>query len=376
MALSVVLRRLSAVLTFATAAASAQTIVDLHHNAGTCSFTSDAAGLVYDAASGHVSASNLAGSPFSGNCGGGAPTTPAFTQALGATPSTPALNQAFTLAWNTSNADYCRTDGSSFPVGASLANWPLAAQICSGAACAPGSKSITTTVAGSYFFNLQCFKNGVATPAVSSLTLNISGAGNISTCDTSPPVLGSGKQQLSATVWYSTSIHTSYPDQNGSHPFTYDEVFNEAPGTTVEAFPQVGNRAVSFALESGKYVALRFKTPSNLGASVGGNWGAFSTNYIFQGPPFPSSNGVSYAVSQCPGSFDVASACKGQWNGTEGSYIAFAAPEASDPYHLLCKLERGKDYYLNIITAPLASPQVSACGGSSCAVSISYTRLQ
>jgi hypothetical protein len=84
---------------------------------------------------------------------------------------------------------------------------------------------------------------------------------------------------------------------------------------------------------------------------------------------------VSYSVSQCPGNFDVPSGCKSEWNGNEGVDLLAIAPEVADPNHHYCKLERGKTYYLNIVTAQLGSLQTSACSGGTCAASISYSRV-
>jgi len=168
----------------------------------------------------------------------------------------------------------------------------------------------------------------------------------------------------------------------GTKPSTYalqtaDQVFNADPVKSAVAFPWLGNRAVSMMVNANQYLALPFTIPSNLSTSMAGRFGFFDTNYL-GAPPFPGSNGVAYSVSACPGDFSstLPAACKAQWSGQDGGFITFVAPEIPDPTHALCKVERGKTYYLNIITSTLDAPTASKCSGSACTASMSYFRLQ
>jgi hypothetical protein len=349
------------------AVASAQTVVELQHSGGACSFNTDAAGITYDSNSGHVIASNLGASPFFGACGGGGQVqNPAFTQALNAMPGVPEPATAFTLKWNASNVDYCKTDGTTMPAGAAISGWPLSGQICTGSTCATGSIAANATSAGTYNLTLQCFKNGNPLPAVSSLALSVQNSGGGS-CVGHSPVLGT-RQPLLQVHWSaikSTSVTK------------FDEFFDDVPGAPASAFPQTGNRSVTFAQISGQYVALPFTVPANLPTSMAARAGAFDTNYLPNFTPgFPANNGISYSVSQCAGDFNVPAACKKQWSGQDGDYLTFGAPEISDPTETICKLERGKTYYLNLITTTLDALATPKCAGSSCAVSMSYFRLQ
>jgi len=345
--------------------AQAQTVVDLQYGSSTCSFTTNANGVTYDPTSGHLIATNTDITAFSGPCGG-QPATPSITQNLNATPTAPQINQAFTLAWNTANVDYCRTDGTTMPVGASISNWPLSGQICSGASCAPGSLSVTAAVAGTYAFNLQCFKTGNSTPATTSTSVVVAGSTD-TTCTGVTPVFPTR----------ANTVGVKYGNRAGIFvQSSHDQVFNDDPSTSVEGFPQLGNRSVSFQLSGGQYLALPFTVPANMTTSAAGQWGAFDTNYI--GGAWPTNNGISYSISQCPGDFSAAlsSACKKQWTGQDGDYLVYAAPEVSDPTGSLCKLTRGKTYYLNVITGTLANPTTPQCTSGQCAVSMSYFRLQ
>jgi len=286
---------------FATLAtgAQAQTVVDLQYGSSTCSFTTNASGVTYDPTSGHLLAANTDSSAFSGACGGQA-ATPSITQNLNATPAAPVVNQAFTLAWNTSNVDYCRTDGTTMPAGASISNWPLSGQICSGASCAPGSLSVIATVAGNYSFNLQCFKNGNGTAATTSTLVTVASSGDTA-CTGVTPVFSTRVPTVSVKFGNRAGV---FPESD------HDHVFNDDPNSAVEAFPQLGNRSISFQLSGNQYVALPFTVPANLGTNTAGEWGAFDTNYI--GGAWPTNNGISYSLSQCPGDFSASlpAACK------------------------------------------------------------------
>lgn len=153
---------------------------------------------------------------------------------------------------------------------------------------------------------------------------------------------------------------------------TEPEVFKDTPTGKVIPFPQVGNRAVSFAVTSNQYVALEFTAPATKFAS---RFGMFDTNYLGT-PAFPPNNGISYSVSTCAGEINVVNpACKAQWNGADGTYLTVASADVADPTNQLCKLEAGKTYYLNITTSTLAQPSVSACANTNCAVSMSYFRV-
>lgn len=145
---------------------------------------------------------------------------------------------------------------------------------------------------------------------------------------------------------------------------THDQVFNVS-GTTypIQPFPQTGNRAVSFAVSTGQYVALPFQVGASMSARSFGYWGAFDTNYLGS-PSFPAN--IKYSLSQCPGDFTVSAACQNHWNGADGNYLTWRAPEVPDPTGAACPLERGKTYYLNIF--------VEGCATGNCGVSISYVR--
>jgi len=187
-----------------------------------------------------------------------------------------------------------------------------------------------------------------------------------STCPT--PVFATRQQTIGVKFGVKPSIYNLQ---------SADQVFNADPVLSAVAFPWGGNRAVSMMVNASQYVALPFTVPSNLGTSMAGRFGFFDTNYI-GAPPFPGGNGVSYSVSQCPGDFSSAlpAGCKAQWSGQDGGYITIVAPEIADPTNALCKLQRGKTYYLNIIDAGLDSPTTNKCSGSACTASIAYFRLQ
>lgn len=141
---------------------------------------------------------------------------------------------------------------------------------------------------------------------------------------------------------------------------TEEQVFNISMTAPVQAFPQVGNRSVSFTIGPGQYAALPFLVPTTMSAVSAGSFGAFDTNYLGT-PPFPKH--INYSISLTPGDFNPSSVCKASWTGQDGEYLVWAAPEVPDA---VCKLQRGKTYYLNITT----DSDVNAT------VSMAYFRLQ
>ena len=194
---------------------------------------------------------------------------------------------------------------------------------------------------------------------------------------TTPPTTTPGNCAAPVFQTRQASANVKFGTKAGTYALsTADAVFNVMPTVAATAFPWIGNRAVSMIVNANQYLALPFTVPANLPANYAGRFGSFDTNYL-GAPPF--SGAVAYSVSPCAGDFSsaVPPACKRQWNGADGEYLTFVAPEIGDAGGQLCKLERGKTYYLNIITSPLATPTTNKCAnGGNCTVSMSYFRLQ
>lgn len=349
-------------LLVATAPSRAQTTIDLTYSGGVCTFTTDAAGVALDSVTGHLAASNTAAGAFSGQCPGGQVVSPAITQALSSTVATPIEGQSFTLSWNTSNVDFCKTDGSSFPAGVTLAGWPLTGQICSGATCAPGAAALAapTGGAGAYHFVLSCYKTGNNTPATTSLDMTVNQQGGGVTCPS--PVTGT-RQPSSSVRYYISGGGSSF---NGD--FTnYNNVFAYNGGNPIP-FPGGSNVTLSYTAQANQYVAMAFTVPSNLSTTATGNWGFHATG--------ASGGTASMSLSLCPGDFSASlpASCKGQWNGSENTAIIWESPEVTDPYNQGCRLTRGKTYYLNVIQGTLADPATTTCTGASCGLGLNYSK--
>lgn len=352
----------------ATGFVPAQSQLELRRGSETtpCVFTTDAANLQISSDNGALISSNLQAAAFSAACGPSAPASPVFQQPLSATPAAAVSEQPVIVRWTVSGADRCITDGTALPAGARLDAWPSSGTLCSGTACNAGSVTATPHGAGDYALVLQCLRTGNPNAAVSRLTLPVGTAGD-PTCSAHPPVFPT--RQSSITVYYGTHGSASVT--------TFDQFYDDTAGPPTASFPQQGNRAVGFAQNTRQYVALPFTVPATLSATLAARMGAFETNYIpFAGVNFPANNGISYSVSRCPGDFNVGAACKRQWSGQDGAYLTVSAPEVSDPTGALCKLERGATYYLNVVTGTLAAPGIPQCSAATCAVSLSYFRLQ
>ena len=342
--------------------ARAQTVIDLTYSGGVCTFTTDASGVSLDSVNGHLTATNTAANAFSGQCPGGQVVNPAITQALASTVASPTEGQSFTLSWNTSNVDYCRTDGTTLPAGVSFAAWPLTAQICTGAACAPGSVALVapTGGAGNYHFALACYRNGNSTPALTSLNMTVNPPGGGITCPT--PVTGSRQTSSSVRYYISGGGNTFNGD------FTnYNQVFAYNNGNPI-AFPGGSNVTLSYTAQAGQYVAMAFTVPANLSTTASGNWGFHATG--------ASGGPATISLSQCPGDFSATlpAGCKGQWNGSENTAVIWESPEVSDPFNQGCRLARGKTYYLNVIQGTLADPATTTCTGTSCGLGLNYSK--
>ncbi len=323
---------------------------------GNCHITvTSSTGVTIDPATGNLIADGTYGS---GCPGGSVPAGPSFSTALHSDQSPATTGVGFTIGWATSNVDNCTTDGSSFPAGASFGSlWPTSGAICSGAACATGSILLTTSVSGTYNFQLHCYKSGTTAPADSNLSLSVT-----------PPDSGacSGIVPSGITRQTSTSIGTVAPvtsrvGVDATHfesAFGYDPTNPSAP---LSLWPGTLNTVYGIRVNRNQYIALQFTVPSDFSPSRYGDYYRQQTQT--QAPS-------SWTISTCPGDFRTSSLPNGCYANLS-SKGGFFWQTGTTPG--ICALVPGQTYYLNIITASLSSLTTSSCPGTSSSCNVEMT---
>lgn len=324
---------------------------------GNCHITvTSPTGVTIDPATGNLIADGTYGSGCpSGTTGGGTTgTTPQITTALHSDQDPAAAGTSFTLSWTTSNVDNnCTTAGSSFPAGASFGSlWPTSGTICTGSACATGSVTLTTSIVGTYNFQLHCYRNGVTAPADSALSLSV-GTGSSSSCAGVAPS-GLTRQTIGTRTTVSPVTSSSVDLQHYENVFGYDPTMPTAP---LADWPG-RNVVYGIRIQRNQYVALQFTVPSDAGTSRSGNFYRQQTN-----TEAPS----SWTISTCPGDFRTSALAAGCYVNLSSKGGFFWATGAVPGY---CQLQPGQTYYLNIVNAALATPTTTRCNTNSCNVEV------
>ncbi len=323
---------------------------------GNCHITvTSPTGVTVDPATGNLVTDGTYGSSCPGGTGGGGGTTPAFSVALHSDQDPAATGTPFTLSWATTNVDNnCTTNGSSFPAGASFGSlWPTSGTICTGSACASGSVTLNTSVAGTYNFQLHCYRTGVVAPADSALSLSV--APPVSTACTGVVPAGITRQTLGTRTTVSPVTSSSVDLQHFENVFGFDPT---TPSNPLVMWPGAPSVVYGIRIMRNQYVALQFTVPSDAGTGRSGDYYRQQTN-----TDAPS----SWTISTCPGDFRTSSLPAGCYTNLTAKGGFFWA---TGPVPGYCALTPGQTYYLNIINAALSTPTTSRCTGNSCNVEV------
>lgn len=333
--------------------AGAQTTLKLNYNQNgiqTCTYTTDAAGVALDPATGNLVAS--------GTFGAGCPTTPinppSFTNTIDTDiASTITVNTTQTLTW-AADADSCVYDGSSFPAGVTFANWPTSGSACTGSSCnTTHTVNLVPAAVGSYTFKLTCTRSGSPTQVVSTVTTTASA---VDTSCAGPS--GLTRQTTGRVVHISGNVNRNNVDLT-----KFENVFGYQGTANMKLWPGVLNLQAMPTINSNQFVALKFTVPANFAINTGGYMGVAETNT--QSP-------VTISYSTVCGDFSVPNPisvkCQIDNGGTGSQMLWGYYATGSGAYNGSCHLTPGQTYYMNIMTAPLGNPTQSSCGAASCNV--------
>lgn len=310
-------------------------------------------------------------------------------------PATVLAGQSTTVSWNTANADSCTaTNGTGSWAGSTIA-------------LPSGSKSITTSTAGTYQFTLTCngSQSGDTKTSTITLTVNAANAVSISSFTASPTTITAGGSTtlnwttLNATSctptggtggWSSLSI--GLPNGSaavtiptaGTYSFTLSCQDAQA-GTAVKSTVVIVNPAVqqcptptlSGTTTSWKtFWLVDFPKPAydNRYATIP-RYGYYALefntgNIISNGKMFSVETTVTDGVrlgtfSKCPGDFDVAPECKYVWG--IGGGLSWATNGTSG-----CQLAPNTTYYFNVTFTDGVNSNASSCGSSPCITTLQH----
>lgn len=340
----------------ATGSANAQTTLRLTWtpNGGTpkvCEYTTDAAGVSMDPATGAL----VATGSFSGtDCPTGtAPVSdPSISNGIDSNdiPTSTSGNATHTITW-AANADSCTYAGSVTP--SPISNWPLTGNVCSSAAeCATG-KSVAVTipnVSGNFRFQLSCNKVGSTVTATSgqNVTVTQTGGGGGDTCVNTAGI----SRQTFGTVMYNSGLSRDVDLT------LYESVFGDNPGGSPRLFPGTADLNQRIMIARNKYVALKFTVPANFPLQTIGQYRFEETQ--------PQTTRMSWTISKTCGDFSMSpvapltTSCIMN-NGPVNSTLAWGYVQGASAR---CPLEPGQTYFLNIIHAPLSNPASTYCSGT------------
>jgi len=240
------------------------------------------------------------------------------------------VNQSITLAWNSTGATVCnaRSDGPT------STTWGGPRAINNN-----GGESITVSAVGTYTFGLTCFNAGggsserIVTVQVSAASSG--GQPGAGACNITDPLIQPSSMQRQDKTWV-----TAWSAPNNSN---------------IAIYPNSIGSLVPLGAEKRKYTVIPFTpTADTLGAStVRITWDVAQPNHLIgYTTARPTLGGMFITISPCPGDLRPAndqstdpflrSACRKF--DTEGSM--FYAISGSNS--LVCKLDPGVQYYLNV----------------------------
>jgi len=187
-------------------------------------------------------------------------------------------------------------------------------------------------------------------------------------CSASPPAMPSRvfslsvKYPRSGGAYYRTTNMRDYNDMLG----VVIPPSGDGP-PTFKAFPGNGlNQSIFFSMQTNYYIALKFTVPNDFSSTK-----VFAIQFVQTGF-MPQNTLSSMSVSECEGDFkqSLPASCTAQWDGNDGGLITMVGDDYPDPYGTLCKLTRGKTYYLNFVGATLANPSTPVCQTGTCNLGI------
>lgn len=152
--------------------------------------------------------------------------------------------------------------------------------------------------------------------------------------------------------------------QRDSDMTRFESVFGYYPHQPAQLFPGRLNKQERPYIQRGQYIALKFTVPTDRPM---GRYGYFSF-----AETYPESN-YSMTISEYCGDFRQQATrpkCASSGIRPSGTFLWGVFPANSANANVVCNLEPGKTYYLNIIQAPLNNLQNSYCNRYSCGNSI------
>lgn len=188
-------------------------------------------------------------------------------------------------------------------------------------------------------------------------------------CSASPPAMPSRVFNLTVTYPISGPDFTRYTNMRD-----YMDMIGVIPPPTGSGYPTFApfpgngrNSTLIFSMQTNYYIALKFTVPTDFPSTS-----IFELQFVQTGF-LPQNTVSSMSISECEGDFKASlpAVCKTQWDGNDGGVVQFAAPDYDDPWNTVCKLTRGKTYYLNFVGATLTSPSTPTCQTGSCNIGIS-----
>ncbi|UXI70126.1 hypothetical protein [Tahibacter amnicola] len=345
--------------------AAADTQVHLVHGGKRCTFTSTstpAVKLITEGPdAGDLLIESTEAAPFSGDGCPGDDSGGAVTVSPVTAPATANANVPFIVQFRTTgNPDYCSPEGSVIPENSTVANWgPVSSstQLCTGAACASVTRSITASGAGEHRFGVKCYKAGQQPVSSSLATVRV-----IADCPA---------PQVATRVGGTTVLHSNFGERWGDAKF-YDNVFGYSPATsTANPFPgpNIGSQ-VNLGLSPGEYFAMEFTVPADTRPTFKYSLTTFETRW--RPAVGAGATPIGLAISPCPGVFNdpqMAPTCRANLQ-PQGDTMQLSVNTA---FTSTCPLVPGKTYYMNFVFANVNTPGTPNCNGS-CKFSIRTLR--
>ena len=307
------------------------------------------------------------------------------------------LNQAYTVRWNSSNADGCTA--SSYPA---LSGW-------SGSLSPDGTRSVTFTTREDYVLNLTCSRSGLP-DAVSTRTV-LAGRAVITRFDVSPASVDSGATQELMLDWASSDAEFCWgePDPpwvnsnetqlattgtqsisvtNFNAPITFtlhctgyrgeettrtfEVAVNEPPvkdcTRTLSAGSEVRwNQVFRLDWPGPKSEQVTVRVPRTSYVSLEFNTGQIDdTGKLINIEAAGTEGSRLGAISRCPGDFDVEPECKFSTHTYAGTGILWATTGAAG----YCQLEKDTTYYWNTTFTDGVNPTSTECTGTYCSTTL------
>lgn len=336
-------------------------VLDLDYGGSTnCLFETNNGVNVSGATPGVITASGS----FTTGCPTGGGATPPASVALTATPATIEIGQSANISWS-GVGDICRYDGSSLP--APVAGWLNSGEACIGASqCALGNSITPTfTTGGTYQFSLSCTSGASGqqqeTTAFKTATVQVTGGAPPTSC-VAPPGL---TRQTTGRI----ATHAGAHPHDNVDVTRWDRVLGWAFSGNEQHYgwPGLSSNGPKVYVNNHQYLAMEFTVPVNYPYFTGSGtpWGTIST-----ADTDTTDATWSISITEACGDFtqpplpNPEHYCYHEFTPVSGA-IWFAVTPPGLPVGGGCNLERGKTYFLNVVTADMNNAASSNCPGSS-----------